>query len=120
MLSLATVFIGAGAAGAVASLWPAHDFGTAVLMTRFYEPYAQDVNADPAALLRNAQLWLRSQSASEITEYVMSRANLRAHPARRELGELKPAGGRGPSSSTAESHPLGRPSIWAAFIFSGA
>jgi len=120
VLSLATVFIGAGAAGVIASLWPAHDFGTAVLMTRFYELYARDVDADPAALLRNAQLWLRAQSASELSEYVMSRADLRRHPARWDLKEPEPARGSGSSSPAAKSQLLDRPSIWAPFIFSGA
>lgn len=117
MLSLATVFIGAGAAGAIASLWPAHDFGTAVLMSRFYELYAQDADADPAALLRSAQLWLRSQGSLDLAEYVMSRKSLRDHPARRTFEPTRQSVSGGPA---VECQPLDQPSIWAAFVFSGA
>jgi CHAT domain-containing protein len=63
VLSLATILIGAGAAGVVASLWAVNDYATAVLMSRFYEFLA---NGEPAPrALRNAQLWLRDLSDTE-------------------------------------------------------
>src|SRR5665811_2382966 len=36
-LALSTVFLGAGAAGVIASLWSVEDYATSLLMVRFYE-----------------------------------------------------------------------------------
>jgi CHAT domain-containing protein len=114
-LTLASLFVGAGAAGVVATLWAVDDYATALLMSRFYENLiAGDLAAMPAAALREAQLWLRELSAEEEVEYVSTRAILRTHKAGR--------GGPGSESELAESDykPFRDPAVWAPFTFTGA
>ncbi len=69
VLGIGTAFLWAGAAGVVATLWPVDDYATALVMCRFYELLAHQLEAapggiNPAAALRGAQLWLRSLTAS--------------------------------------------------------
>jgi CHAT domain-containing protein len=64
VLSIATVLVGAGAAGAVASLWRVDDYATALMMTRFYEELVK-MPAAPARALRLASLWLRDLTSEE-------------------------------------------------------
>jgi CHAT domain-containing protein len=59
-LSLARGFLMAGATRVVASLWKVEDRAARELMVRFYAGMLRD-GKRPAAALREAQLWLKSQ-----------------------------------------------------------
>ncbi len=109
-LSLSTIFLGAGAAGAIASLWPVDDYATALLMSRFYEELVAAPER-PARALRTAQLWLRDLSVDEEQRYAASRASLAEHRARpRRRGADRTAGSAGYTD----------PSAWAAFALNGS
>jgi CHAT domain-containing protein len=110
VLSLGTVFLGAGAAGVVASLWPVSDAATALLMSRFYEAIAD--GRSPAASLRTAQLWLRRLTRPEAEAYVESRPALRQYDVTRRPATTRAPGERDPLFAA--------PSLWAAFVFTGA
>jgi CHAT domain-containing protein len=105
-LALSTVLLGAGAAGAIASLWAVDDRATALLMYRFYEEFGS--GAAPPRALRVAMLWLRGLAPDDIAKYVRGRPALRAYRERAEH-----ACGDG-------DRPFGAPSLWAAFVLSGA
>jgi CHAT domain-containing protein len=109
-LALGTIFLGAGTAGAVSSLWAVSDYATALLMSQFYERLAQ--GATPVAALRTAQLWLRELSATEAVGYVSRRPALGAY-----RGTTPPR--RGADHSDPD-RPFAAPTLWAAFVFTGA
>lgn len=112
-LALSTVFIGAGAAGTVASLWAVDDYVTALLMSRFYDGLASESRTRPAHALRQAQLWLRELSADAEEQYLKGRATLR------RLRETRRD--RGSNASTAgNDQPYGASRLWGAFTATGA
>jgi CHAT domain-containing protein len=107
-LALSTVFLGAGAAGVLASLWSVDDYATSLLMTRFYEVLA-DMPDDPAQASRRAALWLRDLSPDAEARYANRHPMFAEHR------------GRIPSPSQAgQTSRFGRPTSWGAFVFSGA
>jgi CHAT domain-containing protein len=108
VLSLGSMFLAAGAAGVVATLWSVDDYATALLMSRFYEFLGDPASAGPAVALRNAQLWLRALTLDEEEEYLSTHEILRARRATR---------GR---SGDEESPPYSSITMWAAFVYSGA
>lgn len=107
-LALSTVFIGAGAAAAIATLWPVDDYATSLLMARFYEALVESPEA-PAHALRVAQLWLRDLTPEEEARIVARHAELRDQRRLRARDDERAPGGR-----------FGAPTAWAAFVFSGA
>lgn len=114
VLSLATAFLGAGAASVVASLWPVDDMATALLMSRFYEEllfgHSQD---DPAGSLRSAQQWLRAVTTQEIEAYVRDRPKLQAAESVRRPGEAR-------LGDRSLCKPYASPVYWAPFVAYGA
>ena len=108
-LALSTVFLGAGAAGVIASLWSVNDYATSLLMVRFYEALT-DMPDDPAQALRVAALWLRDLSPDIEARYA-SRHPMLAAQRRRAPGS---------SLASGETSRFRRPTYWAAFVFSGA
>lgn len=70
-LSLGTVLLGAGATGAITSLWPVNDFATSLLMCRLYDELARGTS--PARALRIATLWLRDVPLEEAQAYRSAR-----------------------------------------------
>jgi CHAT domain-containing protein/tetratricopeptide (TPR) repeat protein len=113
-LALSTVFLAAGAAGVVASLWAVDDYATALLMSRFYEALSDTAGNNPARALRLAQLWLRDLSAADERNYVAARPKLRAfRDARLRRRHLRATG-------PAENRPFGRRTLWAPFVLAGA
>ena len=107
VLALSTVLIGAGAAGVVASLWSVDDYATALLMVRFYEELVA-TPSDPARALQIASLWLRDLDPDEEARYAAR------HPTLERRRQSRACDGG------AESYEFGYPSVWAAFVFSGA
>jgi CHAT domain-containing protein len=121
-LSLSSIFLGAGAAGVVASLWSVDDYATSFLMVRFYEELVASP-ANPAHALRFAQLWLRDLNAEEEARYASRHAALRVEHARRyaahEPGRGRRAEQRSMPTWQTSRNPFARPSMWAAFAFCG-
>jgi CHAT domain-containing protein len=108
-LALSTVFLGAGAAGVIASLWSVDDYATSLLMVRFYEALT-DMPDDPAQALRIAALWLRDLSPDVEARYA------RRHPMLAEQRRRTPSS----ASEPGETSHFGGPTYWAGFVFSGA
>jgi CHAT domain-containing protein len=102
-LSLGTVLLGAGAAGAITSLWAVNDFATGLLMSRFYEELVAD--ATPARALRAAMLWLRDLPLADALAYARARPPLRRHA--RDAGDA------------CAVRPFAAPTMWAAFALNG-
>ena len=103
-LSLGTVLLGAGAAGAVTSLWAVNDFATGLLMSRFYEKLVK--GATPARALRTAMLWLRDLPLVDALAYARARRTLQRHA--HDMGD------------SSVRQPFGAPTMWAAFVLNGA
>jgi len=112
-LTLGVMFVAAGAAGVVSTLWSISDLATALLMSRFYELLAKQPEEQPAVALRQAQLWLRELTADKADAYMAARPALRQHQATRSRG-LR-ADGKGPSA-----RPFSTITTWGAFVFTGA
>jgi len=113
VLSVGTMFLAAGAAGVLSTLWSVADYPTALLMTRFYEGLQQSA---PAEALREAQLWLASLSLDEEQKFVQSRARLRA----RWEEEQTSRGGTKRGAGTVGDNPWEDVVYWGAFAFAGA
>lgn len=118
-LGLATAFVGAGAAGVIASLWLVDDYATALLMSRLYEllvpiDEAGTLGPDPAGALRAAQLWLRRLTLEDEEVYLHDRPALRAH---RERSAQRTGWRVGESHA---SLPYSALEYWAPFVFIGA
>jgi CHAT domain-containing protein len=118
-LSLATVFLGAGAADVVATLWPVRDDATALLMSRFYEALLRDLASPetdlrPSAALREAQLWLRDLTAEDENRYLQQRPELRA------LRDLLREQGGTQRGSISVALPYRAISDWAPYLTYGA
>ncbi len=110
-------FLQAGAPGVVSTLWAVDDLSTMLLMERFYQCHLKD-EMEPAAALRQAQLWLRDVTAAEL------RARFREE-------RLAYMGVRMPATVVNQQYrrfalmkenerPFAQPYYWAAFTFSGA
>ncbi|MGB2874755.1 MAG: CHAT domain-containing protein [Gaiellaceae bacterium] len=118
-ISIGTTMIIAGAACAVASLWPVDDAATAILMIRLYEEIFQKGQSPPTAL-RRAQLWLRDLTETAEADFLSEHPALAAEfRGRAETRELP---GRRRSGATADDEPgiYGHPEYWAAFVAVGA
>lgn len=111
VISLATVFIAAGAAGCVATLWSVSDYATALLMSRFYEEMAD--GSAPNEALRAAQLWLRDLTPEAEAAHVAARGPLRGYTAPHNR-----SGDDGICRTV--TAPYASPVFWAPFVVSGA
>lgn len=116
-ISIGSVMMVAGAACAIASLWPVDDLATGLLMTRLYEELF-DGNLRPPEALRRAQLWLRQLDLAE------EQAFLDRHPALRvefnQRAERAGLPGRRLAGHRAAALPYAHEYYWAAFIAVGA
>lgn len=110
VISLSSVFLAAGAAACIATLWSINDYTTALLMTRFYEAFA--AGATPAAALREAQLWLRDLTDEDEARYIGDREVLAQHKGRSQRSA--------DFSAPRQQRPYASQVYWAPFVFSGA
>lgn len=109
-------FLQAGAACAVATLWPVDDYATALLMNRFYEfldPTLDTHEQGPVRALRNARRWLRGLSAPDADQYVSARPTLDS--GLRQSGLRRPDGPGVPANSRVFASPV----YWSAFVAVG-
>ncbi|MGW6504153.1 CHAT domain-containing protein [Nonomuraea angiospora] len=108
---LANVFLQAGAAAVVSSLWAVDDRSTALLMQRFYanlEHHGQD----PAAALRAAQLWLRDSTRASLAAVYEKRIEEGHDEFMDAYTELMLGGDPG-------GRPYAHPFYWAPFTLTG-
>jgi CHAT domain-containing protein/tetratricopeptide (TPR) repeat protein len=112
-LTLGVMFVAAGAAGVVSTLWSISDLATALLMSCFYELLAEQPEEQPAVALCQAQLWLRELTIADAEAYMTARPALRQHQAAR--GKEFPANSKSPSA-----RPFSKITTWGAFVFTGA
>ncbi len=119
-ISLGTTMLIAGAACAVASLWPVDDAATAMLMIRVYEEIFENGQSPPAAL-RHAQLWLRDLTETAEADFLAKHPVLAAEFQRRAEARDLP-GRRSDASAAAADWPslYGQPEYWAGFVAVGA
>ena len=107
VVSLPTGLLQAGAAGVVSSLWSVADLSTMLLISRFYELWRpQDSETqplEPSIALRQAQLWLRDSTGSELVPYLQN-----SHPEIATKLEQAP-----------DKYPFAHPYYWAAFTYTG-
>lgn len=117
--SVGGAMIAAGAACAIASLWPVRSDTTALLMMRMYEEMlAGDLR--PPEALRRAQLWLRDLTDPELASFLAVHPPLEAE-FRRRAAAGDPAGRRTtPRRGSREQRPFSGPDYWAPFIALGA
>ena len=115
VLTLGAMFVAAGAAGVVSTLWSIEDFPTALLMSRFYEQLQEGLVGDPAGALRGAQLWLRSLTPDEEDRYLATRPVLRT-----QRGERRPTGAETATEAQDDGRLYANITTWGAFVFSGA
>ncbi|MFG1708198.1 CHAT domain-containing protein [Nonomuraea sp. M3C6] len=108
---LANVFLQAGAAAVVSSLWAVDDRSTALLMQRFYENLRQR-DQDPAAALRAAQLWLRDSTRASLAAVYEQRIE-EGHGQFVDAYSDLALGGDG------DERPYAHPFYWAPFTLTG-
>lgn len=117
-ISIGTALIGAGSACVIATLWSVNDYATALLMTRLYEAMAG--GREPAAALREAQLWMAELGPEEEARYLAAHPHLEEAFARRDL-HRDPARWRDTAPSLgAAANRYSHPVFWAPFVAVGA
>jgi CHAT domain-containing protein/tetratricopeptide (TPR) repeat protein len=118
--SVGGAMIAAGAACAIASLWPVRSDTTALLMVRLYEEMLAGGLRPPEAL-RRAQLWLRDLTDPELDAFLAAYPSLEAEFKRRAAAEDR-AGRRAATGGERkeEPRPFSGADYWAPFIALGA
>ena len=118
--SVGGAMIAAGAACAIASLWPVRSDTTALLMIRLYEEMlAGDLR--PPEALRRAQLWLRDLTDPELDSFLSAYPTLETEFRRRAAAGDRPGRRAATHIETSdEPRPFSGPDYWAPFIALGA
>ena len=115
-IGLPSAFFQAGGTAVVGTLWAVNDFSTSILMERFYDRYIK-FGMTPVSALRDAQLWLRNLTSSEVETIFKDK----------ERGQLeRHLSGLAISPSSDDKHknkdtehPFEHPLYWAAFTYLG-
>jgi CHAT domain-containing protein len=108
-MGLIRAFLYAGARAVLVTQWPVEDLPAFLLMQRFYSELLQAAEADPAAALHAAQVWLRELPVAE------ARALLSGLPA----GRLPPNNPDPLVAFPPDAQPFTNPRHWAAYILVG-
>lgn len=116
-VSIGAAFLAAGAACAIAALWPVHDAVTALLMVRLYEILGQE--EEPAAALRSAQRWLRDLTEADRHAFESDHPRLRYELRRLADRPRDPARAEPFASQPATARPFAHPDYWAGFVALG-
>jgi CHAT domain-containing protein/tetratricopeptide (TPR) repeat protein len=118
--SVGGAMIAAGAACAIASLWPVRSDTTALMMVRLYEEMLAGNLRPPEALCR-AQLWLRDLTDPELDSFLAAYPSLEAEFRLRAAAGDR-AGRRTISGGSSNEHqrPFSGADYWAPFIALGA
>ena len=105
-MGLIRAFLVAGARAVLVSQWQVEDLPTFLLMQHFYMLLHQRASHNPAAALRDAQLWLRVLSAAEAHAHLRQRITEGfAFDEAHVLADLPP-----------DTRPFTAPRHWAAFV----
>lgn len=106
------VFLQAGAANVVSSLWSVDDRSTSLLMQRFYSNLKQ-LGESPAQALREAALWLRDSSWKDL------RATLNEAPSATRGARHLGAAAQFSVEGAPDDRPYSHPAYWAPFFVTG-
>ncbi|MEV6280119.1 CHAT domain-containing protein [Nocardia sp. NPDC051832] len=109
---LVNVFLQAGAPAVVSSLWAVDDRSTALLMERFYRNLSAAAD-DPAAALRDAQLWLKTSTRASLASHYEQHIERGMHQFIEPYTQLLLGG-------APDERPYSHPAHWAPFVFTGA
>lgn len=112
-LGFPAMLLGHGVRTVVATLWPVDDLASAVLVGEFYRRW-QVEKQSPAHALRSAQNWLRTATASAISDLLRP---LKKAPG--PVGALASEARTGFFQMEPESRPFAHPMFWAAFVVAG-
>jgi CHAT domain-containing protein/tetratricopeptide (TPR) repeat protein len=114
-LGMPAGFLQAGAPAVVSTLWEVIDLSTMLVMKRFYQLHLRD-GLDLPEALRQAQLWLRDVTASELAQRFADEALVSSTHTPIEIASeyLSRFATQEPSQ-----RPFAHPFYWAAFTFSG-
>jgi CHAT domain-containing protein/tetratricopeptide (TPR) repeat protein len=116
-VSIGAALLAAGAACAIAALWPVHDAATALLMVRLYEHL--DEGLEPPDALRLAQSWLRELTEDDRFAFEAAHPLLRGELRRLPPDPDDPARGEPLTSLAATRRPFAHPDFWAGFVAMG-
>ena len=105
------VFLQAGAASVVSSIWSVNDRSTSILMQRFYTNLIID-EKPPAQALREAQLWLRDADRQSLCRFLENSVTAGVANAFETYSQLMLSG-------DANDRPYSHPVYWAPFFVTG-
>jgi CHAT domain-containing protein len=110
-IGLPAAFIEAGAAAIVSSLWAVEERSTYLLMENFYRNHLEKGKSFVEAL-RDAQLWLRKITRTELAQYYKEANRMDLNDAQKNYIEVLLDG-------APDDKPYANSYYWAAFMFSG-
>jgi CHAT domain-containing protein len=118
LVGLPSAFLQAGVPGVIGTFWSVNRMSTALLMIRCYQLSAGRAGGSPARALREAQLWLRDLSGSDVASLLegdaramLARSGSDAASTRSRVRQVTGSPG---------TRPFEHPFYWAAFGFFGA
>jgi hypothetical protein len=114
---MSSAFLTAGAGGVVGPLWQVRDDAAALIMGKFYALLLRQ-NRPPAAALREAQLWLRDASVSELLDFVEASEAYADDAGRPRLDSLRAAISAAGAAAPATT-PYADPMLWGGFGYFG-
>ncbi len=123
VLGLPFGFLQAGVPGVIGTLWPVNDLDTALLMGRFHDFLAGGESGviHPATALRQAQLWLRDVTVSELLELLEKlRKEASGQDSRKVKSLLSKVSERFAQRLPSDQPFSDKPGSWAPFVYIGA